>query len=274
MFAEGNESRKGVLVLIGGDEDKSGERIILRRLVEINQAKRIAIIPTASAHPRKLAEQYLNAFKAVGVAATESVDIRNQRDASAAHYLEIIARSDLIFFTGGDQVKLVETLDDTPILKLIREQFAKGTTIAGTSAGAAAAGDPMLFDGDERGFQKGTVNVDRGFGLLSGVVVDTHFVRRRRISRLAQVLAQGCATLGIGLAEDTGIVIAPDHTFEVIGSGMVTVLDSRELAYSDYHEVAEEQQITIDGLRLSFLAAGATFSLTKRAVIPSSIRIE
>ena len=196
---------KGHLVLIGGNEDKVRNREILQRIVNINNVKNIAVIPTASRYyPRQLGDKYRSAFSKLGVKKIEILDIRSAKEADREENYEKIQASDCIFFTGGDQVRLVEILQNTKLLQVIKDEYQNGKTIAGTSAGAAAASNPMIFDGDEMGFLKGSVNHGEGFGFIENFTVDTHFITRGRISRLTQFLLRGYSNFGIGFAEDTG----------------------------------------------------------------------
>jgi cyanophycinase len=255
------DSKKGYLVLIGGAEDKRNNKLILKRTVEINNAKSVSVIPTASNYPAGLAEDYQYAFRDLGAENVYNIDIRERSDADKTDFLENIKMSDLIFFTGGDQARLVNTLKGTKILDLIFDKFLKGCTIAGTSAGAAAAGDPIFYDGDYEGLKKGSIRISDGFGFIKNVTIDTHFVNRGRLGRLTQFLCTGKSTRGIGLGEDTAIIIYPTDYFEVIGSEMVTVLSTDAVSYNNYDEISEGDPIIIDGLNVGFLQQGSIFNL-------------
>lgn len=267
MFIKENlfksDSRKGYLVLIGGAEDKRDNKIILKRTVELNNSKNISIIPTASNYPAGLAEDYHYAFRDIGVENIYTIDIRDKADADNSDYKEKINNSDLIFFTGGDQAKLVNTLKGTEILKIIFEKYNTGCTIAGTSAGAAAAGDPIFYDGDYEGLKKGSIRISEGFGFIKNVTIDTHFVNRGRLGRLTQFLCTGKSSKGIGLGENTAIIIYPSNYFEVIGAEMVTVLSTDEVTYNNYDEISDSDPIIIDGLKVGFLQHGSIFNLNK-----------
>ena len=254
------------LILIGGSEDKRGEKIILRETVKISRANKVAIIPTASSIPGRLSRDYINAFSKLGVGNVEVLDIRYRDEADKEKYLKIVEETDLIFFTGGDQERLVKILNGSKLLQQIKIRHQNGMTIAGTSAGAAAASNPMIFKGTQRGFSKGTVSHSEGFGFIENVTIDTHFVNRKRISRLTQFLSGGISNFGIGLAEDTAIIISPDNTFKVIGSGAVTILNSKKMRYTNFHEIKDNEQITSDGMNLSFLFSGTVFDLNKGIV--------
>jgi len=264
---ERSEARRGVLVLIGGDEDKKNGKEILTRVVEVNGARRIVVIPTASNFPDRLGKTYVDAFLSLGVPTVTVLNIRGRDEAARTGHLEAVAAADAVFFTGGDQIRLVETLEGTALMDLVRERHRLGMTVAGTSAGAAAAGEITIYEGNDEGYVKGTVLHARGFGFLKGITVDTHFLERRRISRLTQQIASGRAAFGIGIAEDTAVVISPDETLEVAGTGIVTVLNGNTIRYSNYDEIQKYGTITVDGIRMSYLAAGTHFDLKSWKVL-------
>jgi cyanophycinase len=261
------KNKKGYLVLIGGAEDRRNGKTILKRCVELNNARTVAVIPSASSYPTGLAEDYFYAFRDLGVDVVNTIDVRDRSDAEREEYLEKTASADMIFFTGGDQVKLVHILNNTKMLDLIREMHARGITIAGTSAGAAAASNPLLCDGDDRGLIKGSINIHEGFGFIEKITIDTHFVNRGRIGRLTQFLVTGQSNRGIGLGEDTAIVVSPDETFEVIGSELVTVISTDSIHYSNYDKISEDMPIAIDGINVGFLPPGTVFSLKEWKIL-------
>lgn len=256
------------LILIGGAEDKKGEKIILKRVLEFSKTKNIVLIPTASSYPREVFLGYEDAFKQIGINNLFCFDIRYNDEVDREEYFEQLAQADLLFFSGGDQVKLVETLLNTRLLNEIKSRFFDGTlTIAGTSAGSAAASDPMLYDGDYNGFSKGSVAKGEGFKLIEGITFDTHFLHRERIPRLSQFLISENTSKGIGIDEDTGIIISPEDTFEVIGSGMVTVMNTDKITYTDFKEINPEETFSFNNLRIGFLAPGAFFNMNSWSVI-------
>ncbi|HPR65080.1 MAG TPA: cyanophycinase [Thermoanaerobaculia bacterium] len=268
MIVEGNVMPgAGRLILIGGAEDKFNERVILQRVVHACRAGRIAIIPTASEIPRELGGRYRRAFSDLGVTQVDILDIRHSKEADLPPHLEVIQQADAVFFTGGDQVKLVEILEGSNLLALIKTRHAEGMVVAGTSAGAAAASDTMIFDGDDEGHSKGTIRHRAGFSFLKGITVDSHFLVRCRISRLMQVIASGLTMRGIGLAEDTAIDLESNGTFTVLGSGAVVLLSGEWLEHSNYNEVKKGEAFSVDGIRLSLLAPGARFDLSRWEVI-------
>jgi cyanophycinase len=271
MFT-GNNMQRSYLILIGGAEDKTGNKEILKQTVKIAKAKSIVIIPTASAYPRDVFNDYYYAFRDLGVEDIECFDIRKPEEADRDNYLEKIKQTDLVFFSGGDQVKLVETLKNSKLLEIIKSRFFNGNLpIAGTSAGAAAASDYMLYDGDYKGFIKGAVSIADGFGLLNNITVDTHFLHRERIPRLIEVLSKTDVpnSKGIGLDENTAVVIGPNLRLWAIGSGMVTVINTEHVTYSDYNSIENKKVYSTNNVRIGFLAPGTMFSTKRWSVLKS-----
>lgn len=266
MF-EGRQ-KKNYLMLIGGAEERRGDMLVLKTVVRKSRARNIIIIPTASNYPRDVINTYYDAFKQLGVSQVEGFDIRYSDEADRYEYIEKLENADLVFFSGGDQKRLVEVLDRTRLLERIKEKFAQGTIhIAGTSAGAAAVSDPILYDGDYNGFRKEAINYSKGFNFLPGITVDTHFLNRERIPRLAQFLSSDKSTRGIGICEDTMIVIDPMLRFTVYGSGMVTVMNSEKITYTNYHVIERENIINTNNLRIGFLSHGSKFSIKRWSVL-------
>ena len=254
--------KKGYLVLIGGAEDRRNDKVVLRKLINLNDAQNVVIITSATLYPAETAEDYFYAFRDLGIKNIHIFDIRDNRESNDAAYLEIVDNADLVFFTGGDQVRLTQILLNTQLLKRIRERFlGEGLTIAGTSAGASAAANPMTFDGDNQGLIKGAVKHDEGFGFLENITIDTHFVARGRLARLTQFLCNGYTQKGIGIGENTSITIKPDNTFEVAGTGIVTVVSTSEVNFSNFNEIEDGERISIDGIKIGFLQEDSVFDM-------------
>lgn len=258
----------GLLFLIGGAEDRQGDKQVLRQLVDRTRARRIVIVPTASAYPKDASCDFTEAFTDLDVADVACLDIRYRDEADRDGHLDLLKRADVVFFSGGDQVKLVNTLKQTRFIDLIRARFNAGKLhVAGTSAGATAAGNPMIYYGNRNGLKKGTVKHADGFGFIDGVAIDTHFSARKRLSRLSQFLISGNCPKGIGLDEDTGIVIDAQRRFDVVGSGVVTVLDGAAVTDSNFHRVQKGDPLRFANMRLGVLPAGSRFSIREWAVI-------
>ncbi len=260
--------KRGRLYLIGGAEDRKGDKRILSHLINQTQPANIIIIPTASRYPREIDRCYTETFGSLGVTSIRCLDIRYPDEADREENREAVEKADLVYFGGGDQVKLVKTLKQTRFFDRMKNRFEAGALhIAGTSAGASAAGNPIFYDGDRKGFHKGSIRSSEGFGFLDGIAVDTHFSARKRLPRLCQFLLSGSCTKGIGLDEDTGIVVYPNLQCEVIGSGMVTVANSAKVSGSNYTEAADGERLRFNDMQIGFLPAGTVFNLQQWSIL-------
>ncbi len=258
----------GYLCLIGGAEDRKGDKLVLKHLVDQTHPTNIIVIPTASTYPKDIYRSYAEAFSGLGIKEIQCLDIRYRDETDLEQNLAAIEKADLIYFGGGDQVKLVDTLKRTDLFSRMRTRFEAGDLhIAGTSAGAAAAGNPILYNGDRKGFQKGSIKSSEGFGFIDGVAIDTHFSSRKRLSRLCQFLISGRCWKGIGLDEDTGIIVYPNLHFKVIGSGMVTVVNSANVTGSNYMAIDNGEKLRFNNMRVGFLPAGTLFSISKWSIL-------
>jgi len=260
--------RSGQIYLIGGAEDRKGDQEVLKYLVSEMRPQQMVLIPTASAYPQEVDRCYTGTFLGLGINGVQCLDIRYRDEADRGENLAAIDRADLVYFGGGDQAKLVATLKHTRLFDRIKARFeARLLNIAGTSAGASAIGNPLFYDGDRKGFLKGSIKSSEGFGLIGDVAVDTHFSARNRLARLCQFLLSGHCTKGIGLDEDTAIMVYPDLHFRVIGSGMVAVVDSSEVTGSNYNDIEAGQKIRFNRMRVGYLTPGSRFSIKKWSIL-------
>lgn len=261
-------AKRSHLILIGGAEDRRKDKVILKSILKITKAKNIVIIPTASSYPRDVFDSYFYAFRKLGIERIEKMDIRYRDEVDKQSNFEMIDKADLLFISGGDQYRLAKIFNGTELLQKILDRFYTGTLpIAGTSAGAAIVSDPMIYDGDYKGFCKGTVASSPGFGLLKEITIDTHFTQRSRVARLSQFLLTGKSFKGIGIDEDTAIIIYPNLRFEVIGKGIVTILNSDKITYNNYNSIENYQKFSTNNLRLGYLASGTFFSIKKWSIL-------
>ncbi|MCX7954450.1 MAG: cyanophycinase [Bacteroidales bacterium] len=256
------------LVLIGGAEDKYEEMKILKKLCALVDYEDIVLIPTASYYPEEIADTYKEAFGKIGVKNLKVLDIRYRDECDRENNLNEINNAKLVFFSGGDQVKLLETLRGSALEKLIYNRYKKNKLIiAGTSAGAASASDVTLFDGDYSGFIKGKVKTTKGFGFIEEVIVDTHFLNRERLPRLIQVLAMNVEKKGIGIDENTAVFIDNNNNLEVVGENMVTLVNADSVTYNDYFDIEENKVYNINNVKIGFLSEGSIFNLKKWEII-------
>ena len=259
------------LMPIGGNEKKTPSSEIFQVMVDRaggNKA-RIVVVPTASDTPRDRARDYRELFAKFEPASIETVHIGERTDAGAPRLLETVGEATLFMFAGGDQLRLSSLIGGTPLHTALIERYqAGGCVIAGTSAGAAILPETMIFQNNRfRLFRKGGLEMTKGLGLIGDTVFDTHFTKRARISRLVHAVASNPALLGLGLDEDTGLLIEDGHKARVIGSGTVIVVDGRPCEINHIGYVGNGEPFAITNVLYSVLTAGVVFDLEKRVVI-------
>jgi cyanophycinase len=262
---------KGTLIIIGGNERREGGESILEEVVR--QAKRrddghLLLVTAATHEPEGLAEEYAVIFKRMGLTKMEVMDIRTRDQAQLEANVKKVERSSVIFFTGGDQLRITSQMADTPVYRCMQEIYAKGGVIAGTSAGAAAMPHTMLTSGNgamtPRGIQD--LGLAPGLALLPDVVIDTHFSERGRIGRLLGVVAQNPRNIGIGIDEATAIVVKGSHC-HVLGVGGVYFLDASRLTYSSLSD-RSQGVMSIHGVTMHLLSQNDEFDLATRTPHP------
>lgn len=259
----------GQLVIIGGAEDKEGDCVILREFVRrAGGTKAYIVIMTAATElPREVGENYIKVFERLGAEDVRIIDTESREDAKSSTALEAINKATGVFFTGGDQARITGILKDTEIDTAIRKRFSEGLVIGGTSAGAAVMPDVMIVEGDsETNPRMEIVELGPGMGFLPGVVIDQHFSQRGRLGRLISALAQQPAVLGFGIDENTAMIVAND-TFEVIGEGVITVVDDSMITHTNVDEILKDEALAVCGAKLHILPQGYKFDLKNRKPI-------
>ena len=261
------EKVSGRLVIIGGREDKVGDCEILREVSRLagGREARLMVITTAAEAGAQTGALYRRLFLDLGAASVETLHIATREEANRPALLEVLKRPTGVYFTGGDQLRITSTLGGTVADRALRQLYEAGVVIAGTSAGASAMSSTMIVDGAADDTPSRTaVAMAPGMGLLNEVVIDQHFAQRGRIGRLLSAVAQNPHILGVGIDEDTAVVVEPGATFSVIGSGTVTVVDGWELEYSNATESDRNQPLAMFRILLHVLAKGYRFDLTTR----------
>jgi cyanophycinase len=265
--------KKGPLVIIGGAEAKSeGSCCEILEEVAKPAAKskgRLLIVTVATSLPEELGAEYVRVFKRLGVQHVDVFDIRTRDEASDPAKLKQLAGAAVIFFTGGDQLRITSQIGGTPVFKRILEIHEEGGMIAGTAAAPALVPETMLISGaSEESPRVASLGMAPGLGLLKGVVVDSHFAERGRLGRLLGAVAQNPYNLGLGIDENTAIVVENDQRFRVMGTGAVYVIEGSHITYSSLSERDPDGSMSIHDLKLHVLGRGDGYDLTTRAPMP------
>jgi cyanophycinase len=284
---------QGKLIIIGGAVDKGSftetdidktaaknlnffEAGILKRIIDESKhkgASRIEVITTASKIPKEIGPEYVKALHYLGADNVDVLNIERREQASDPEVITRLKAADVVMFTGGDQLRLTSILGGTPFHNLLLDKYHNDDFVyAGTSAGAAAASNNMIYQGSSsEALLKGEVKITSGLGLIDGVIIDTHFVQRGRIGRLFQAVVGNPKVLGIGLGEDTGLLITNNMKMEAIGSGLVILVDGREIKDTNLTQVELGHPISINHLVTHVMSIHDTFDLsTFKMTIKSS----
>jgi len=208
---------EGAIIAIGGHEDRVGDRVILRAVADALGAGPLLILATASRRPFPYFDLYRTAFDGIGVHDVRSLDVRTRDDADDPELLDRVSAAGGVFLTGGSQRRLVDPIRDSRLHQALRDLHARGGVLAGTSAGASALGECMLAGTED-------VRLSDGLGLLPDMMIDQHFSQRNRIGRLREALTRTTDCNGLGIDEDTAVVVR-DGSATVIGSGQAWMLD-------------------------------------------------
>jgi len=265
----GARSGRGTLIIIGGHEAKEGKREILKEVARRVQGGRLVIATVASHKPEGYFENYQQGFDGLGVGELAELYVEERPEAMREDKLRLFDGATGVFFSGGDQLRITSQIGDTPLEARIREIYEAGGVIAGTSAGASVMCETMLVKGtSEESYRIGDLRMAPGLGLIRGVIIDQHFAERGRMGRLLGAVAQNPRVLGIGIDEDTAIVVEGGH-LSVIGSGAVYVADGAGITHSNIAEARTDEPLSLCDVRLHVLSAGDAFDLEGRRPVPA-----
>jgi cyanophycinase len=255
---------KGPLIIIGGHEDREGERVILREVARRLNGGRLVVATVASHEPEGYFEIYRRAFADLGVTDMAELYVHDRAETLDGRLARALDGAAGVFFTGGDQLRISSQIGDTPVERRVREIHEAGGVVAGTSAGASVMSDTMLVKGSSgESHRIGDLHMAPGLGLVRDVIIDQHFAERGRIGRLLGSVAQNPRVLGVGIDEDTAIVVRGGR-FAVVGSGAVYVVDGEGVTRSNIAEAEPERALSMHDVRLHVLSAGDTFDLATR----------
>lgn len=257
---------RGKLVVIGGAEDREGDCVILKEFVRLAKGDkaRVVVMTVATNIPEEVGADYKKIFKRLGVADVKVVDVSSREDTEAKKAMSAIEEATALFFTGGDQLHITALLGGTEMDRVIKQRVGKGLVLGGTSAGAAMMSNSMMLGGEsETNPRFGCVEIGPGMDFLMGTLIDTHFSQRGRHGRLLAATAHYPQDLGLGIDEDTAIIVAGNE-FEVIGSGAVTIIDAGGITHTNLHELRKSEGLELHNVRVHILPQGARFSLAER----------
>jgi len=264
-------THKGSLVIIGGHEDRTGEKLILREVADrLGDDGKIVVCTVASAEPDALWEQYESAFRALKVPHVFRLDIESRGDAATERSMRILEGATGVFLTGGDQLKITSQIGDTPVYSRMQEILQEGGVIAGTSAGASAMSATMLVanNGDASYRIKSSLLMAPGLGFAEDMLIDQHFAERGRMARLIGAVTQNPRVLGVGIDEDTAMIVERNRTFQVLGVGAVYVVDASKTTYSNIGDEDSDRTLSSFGLTVHMLSQGDRFDLDTRTPHP------
>ncbi|CUI08703.1 cyanophycinase [Massilia antarctica] len=266
-------TRRGSLLIIGGGEDREDDMRILERFIALcgGPDKRIVVLTAATLVPERVWSIYDAAFGAMNVDKRKPVHVASRLNADDAAMAADVAQADGIFMTGGDQKRLLALIGGTKLDEALHAALARGACIAGTSAGASAMSAHMLADGKaDLHPEKGTISLGAGIGFVQRVVIDQHFSQRQRLARLLTVVAQNPYLLGVGIDEDTALLIEAGGGIAILGAGAVTVIDGRHMV-SNVADIGNRKVPEMVDVRLHLLPSGSRYGGPGDAATPDAL---
>ena len=264
------------VIIIGGAEDKTGERIILKAFFESagGSDAKIGIIPCASREPTLVGRRYYDIFSEMGAPQVQVLDIRYRSECSELRWLDMLSDCTGVFITGGDQLRLHELIGGTPLMSAIKAGIKENNlVVAGTSAGAAIMGEDMIAGGSSgESPNQSLVELTEGLGIVPELLVDQHFHNRNRMARLLSAIAAHPNRLGVGIDEDTSIALTGNGSFEVIGKGSITIVDPGDMTHTSYDKASysatdSTAPISLHNLKVHILRHGDCYDYKRRKVL-------
>jgi cyanophycinase len=256
---------RGTLIIIGGGEDKEDERIILAEVARRVGKGKLCVASVASQVGEELWQTYRKVFHDLGVKKVSHLSMVDRHGPVDLKALRLVKEADAVFFTGGDQLKITNELGGTVVAEEIQKLYASGGLIAGTSAGASVMSETMLVSGPGQTSVKvrSELRMAPGLGFIKDVIIDQHFAERGRISRLIGAVSHNPRYLGVGIDEDTAIVMQ-GKSFKVMGAGSVYIVDGHEMTECSLSENSVNENLSVFNMKLHVLASGDVFHLGNR----------
>jgi len=254
------------LMVIGGHEEKDGDKLILKEIARRVGSGKLVVATIASKEPGSLWEEYEPIFRNLGVRHVYKLDVQSREDAKSERSLRVLDGATAVFFTGGDQLKITSQIGLSPVCQRIQEIYESGGLVAGTSAGASVMTETMMVGGDGEASHRlgGHLVLAPGLGLIRGIIVDQHFAERGRLGRLLGAIAQNPRILGVGVDENTAVIIERDSNLRVIGEGGVYIIDGSSVSFSNVAEEQKERTLSIFDVNLHLLSQGDTYDCESR----------
>jgi cyanophycinase len=261
----------GHLLVIGGAEDKYNERRILKKFLELagGDKAEVLIVPVASDFPEFASDIYVQAFRRLGVANPRVLRATSRQDVISIDAEALLDGVTGVFITGGDQMRLVSVIGGTQFAQILRRMVSEtDLVLAGTSAGAAGMSTSMIVRGESTPHpQRNSVSLSPGLGFLKNIIIDQHFTERGRISRLVTAVSYNPYNLGIGIDENTAIILDKEGILEVFGAGTVTIVDGSQISYNEIAEVGDHQSFSVCGVQLNILGDGLLYDYFGRTPV-------
>lgn len=255
---------KANLIIIGGAEDKKGKKEILKYVCSrIDKEKDILLITAvASEYPEEMCKKYKRVFGELGIKNILFLKINERCDAYLENNVQLVNKANLIFFTGGDQLRITSLIGGSPVYSKLIELAEKGVFLVGTSAGASVMSETMIVGGDdEESPRKCSINMAPGLGFIDKIIIDQHFAQRGRIGRLFSAIAQNPQILGIGIDENTAIVVTKEGMIQIIGEGAVYFIDGSDITYTNVSEQNVSEVLSIYNIKVNVLKKGNKFNI-------------
>ncbi len=258
----------GHLLVIGGAEDKYNERRILKKFLSLagDEKAEILIVPVSSDFPEFASDVYAQAFRNLGVKNPRVLRATSRQDVFNADADALLDGVTGVFITGGDQMRLVSILGGTKFAQKLGElATTTDIVVAGTSAGAAGMSASMIVRGEATPHpHKNSVRLSPGLGFLKNIIIDQHFTERGRISRLITAVSYNPYNLGIGIDENTAIILDREGVLEVFGEGTVTIVDGSQITYNEIAEVKDYESFSVCGVQLHIIGDGMIYDYFAR----------
>jgi len=257
----------GNLIIIGGAEDKKSECEILKEVINKTNKRGgpLLLIAAATDYPDEVRETYSETFKRLRFDNYKFIDIKDRTGANDRDYARQIEECGSIFFTGGDQLKITSLIGGTKVYESLKRAYDKGILIVGTSAGASCICSTMIVSGKEEDSpRKCTIKMAPGLDLIQNVIIDQHFAQRGRIGRLFNAVAQNPESLGIGIDENTAVVMEGSSIIRVIGDGAVTIVDGKGITCSNISELKPDETLAITDIKVHILPRGYQYDIEYR----------